>query len=392
MGVSWGISAPFIAFVIIVAAIEAAGMLSRAIRERDYNKFENDGEERLSREFPLPSIDSSTAEVHYKLFAPYINKQHKAANVAQARYYNAVVRSAGCLVLAFIALALGTFRPGDWARLDWEPLEILLNWIDVIAIVFVLILFLYGRIASRLWIADRAITELLRQYQFLSLVFPSAITRPRVDDFQTQFYIEADLVAARVKSGSITDIGKRIERFWSMRKASIESCAFTETDLTVDALLVYLKRRSRRQLGWFSDSNARLERVAERRNVVMLILYCVTAGLAVLKHVLFLWSGRFQAFLLPPLLIVTGMSAAMTAYYIHQNSRSLIHRYNSQQRTIAAWLAAFNNRWSVSGTLTIDASAKKEIRTQIVRFEDFMIEELIDWIHITSHDSIELAP
>jgi hypothetical protein len=36
--------------------------------------------------------------------------------------------------------------------------------------------------------------------------------------------------------------------------------------------------------------------------------------------------------------------------------------------------------------------AKNDMRAQILRFEDLMIEELIDWIHITSHDAIELAP
>lgn len=32
------------------------------------------------------------------------------------------------------------------------------------------------------------------------------------------------------------------------------------------------------------------------------------------------------------------------------------------------------------------------MRTQILRFEELMIEELIDWAHITRHDAIELAP
>jgi hypothetical protein len=88
------------------------------------------------------------------------------------------------------------------------------------------------------------------------------------------------------------------------------------------------------------------------------------------------------------------MSAAMTAYYINQNSRSLIHRYNTQQRFITAWLVAFNQRWDFATlpSLTVDPVAKNDMRAQILRFEDLMIEELIDWIHITSHDAIELAP
>jgi hypothetical protein len=298
-------------------------------------------------------------------------------------------------VLAFLALAFGTLRPEDWpAWLDRSSLELLLNWIDTIAILFVLILFFYGRRVCRPWIAGRVGAELLRQYQFLGVVFPGAISPAPADDLKTQFDIEADLVTKRVQDGSITDIAARIERFWSARRASIESRTLTEADFTADALLVYLRRRALRQLGWFSDSKARLECIAERRNIVLLSLYCITALLAVIKHVLFLYGGHSPAYLLPLLLIVTGLSATMTAYYINQNSRSLIHRYNTQQRFIAGWLATFNERWNFASlpSLTIDVAAKNDIRAQILRFEDLMIEELIDWSHITSHDAIELAP
>jgi hypothetical protein len=89
-----------------------------------------------------------------------------------------------------------------------------------------------------------------------------------------------------------------------------------------------------------------------------------------------------------------GLSAAMTAYYINQNSRSLIHRYNTQQRFIIAWLRTFNQSWKFGDlpSLTMDTAAKSAMRVQILRFEELMIEELIDWTHITSHDAIELAP
>jgi hypothetical protein len=73
--------------------------------------------------------------------------------------------------------------------------ESLLNWVDTIAILFVLILFFYGRRACRPWIAGRTGAELLRQYQFLSVVFPSAISSAPAGDLMTQFDIEAKLVA-----------------------------------------------------------------------------------------------------------------------------------------------------------------------------------------------------
>jgi hypothetical protein len=394
MCVSWEMLSPFIALATTIAAMQAAVVLTGVIRGRDYRRFEDVSKERLARQFPLSTVNPSIAEERRKSLSPLLNKAHKAANLAQTRYYNAVVRSAGCLVLAFLALAFGTLRPDDFPPwLHWPRVELVSNWVEVIAVLVVLILFLYGRMASRPWIVSRTGTELLRQHQFLGVLFPSAFLPAPSDDPKTQFCIEADLIAARVQEGSIADLITRIERFWLMRKTSIENCTLTEAVLTADALLVYLQKRVRRQLGWFSDSKTRLEHSAERRNIMLLSLYCITAGLAVLKHILFLNSGHSHAFLLPPLLIVTGMSAAMTAYYVNQNSRSLIHRYNTQQRYITSWLVTFNGRWTLANlpSLIIDPEAKNHMRAHILQFEDLMIEELIDWIHITTNDSIELA-
>src|SRR5262249_46729247 len=114
----------------------------------------------------------------------------------------------------------------------------------------------------RPWIKRRVGTELLRQYQILGVVFPNAISTAPTGDLTAQFDTEADLVARCVQQGAIKDIVARIEAFWKTRRATIERHALTDGDLTVDALLVYLQRRARRQLGWFIDSKARLEHIA----------------------------------------------------------------------------------------------------------------------------------
>jgi hypothetical protein len=394
--VSWRMLAPLIAIVITFLAMQAAVVLTCAIRRYDFGRFEDRSKDRFARQFPLPTVDSSPAEDRRRALSPLLDKAHKAASVAQTTYHNAVVRSAGCLVLSFLALAFDTLPQEDWVLKAWvdrPPVELLLSWLDAIAILFVLFLFLYGRMVGPRWIAKRVATELLRQYQILNVVFPSAISLAPADDLKTQFDI-TDLVATSVQDGSITDIVARIERFWSERKASIESRMLTEADLPADALLLYLQRRARRQLGWFTDSKARLESIAKLRNFILLALYFIAATLAVIKLVLFLFGGRSPAYLLPLLLIATGMSAAMTAYYINQNARSLIHRYSEQQRNITGWLVTFNDRWSFAKLplLTIDVAGKNEMRARILQFEDLMIEELVDWVHITSHDAIELAP
>ncbi|MBV9201395.1 MAG: hypothetical protein JOY83_17045 [Alphaproteobacteria bacterium] len=393
----WGIIAPLIAIATTLAWMQAAVALTDAIRNHDYHLFENKSSDALAKQFSIPTIDPSAAEARRQSLSPFLDKAHRAASVAQTTYHKAVVRSAGCLVLAFLAMGFGTLPPEYWPmseRLNWPYVELLLSWLDALALLFVLILFLHGSITRRPWIKGRVGTELLRQYQILSVVFPSAVSTAPADDLQTQFDREANRVATGVQDGSITDIGARIERFWSTRKASIEGATLTEADLSAEALLVYLQRRARRQLGWFIDSKARLERIGERRNIMLLSLYSIAVGFAVIKLLLFLYGGHSPAYLLRLLLIVTGMSAAMTAYYINQNSRSLIHRYNNQQRNATGWLVAFNDRWNFAAlpAAIISPSTKKDIRAQILRFEDLMIEELIDWIHITSHDAIELAP
>jgi hypothetical protein len=224
MGVSGQILAPCIAFAVTVAAMQAAVVMTAAMRRRDYRRFEDKGAPSIAEQFRLPTIDPAAAEARRKSLSPFVNKGAQGAIAAQTTYHNAVVRSAGCLVLAFIALAIGGLRPEDWpARLDWPAVELLLSWIDVLAVISVLVLFFYGRRTSRPWIVARAGAELLRQYQFLDMVFPNAITPVPVGDLKAQFNTEADRVAAQVQGGDIADIVTRIEAFWSERKASIAS-------------------------------------------------------------------------------------------------------------------------------------------------------------------------
>jgi hypothetical protein len=262
------------------------------------------------------------------------------------------------------------------------------------AIFFALALFFFGRSKNRRWIVARGAAELLRQCQYLGIVFPSGNSTSAEQDVKAQFASESRRIEGYIQRGLIINVVARIEDFWLNRKASVAAHALTDADVTADAVLIYLDKRVRRQLGWFADSRERLEHIGERRTAILLCLYVLAAALAAIKFVLFLRDDASHDYLLPPLLLVTGLSAAMTAYYINQNSRSLIHRYYTQQRFIKEWLKAFNERWNFGCLLSksFNDDEKKAIRAEILRFEDLMIEELIDWAHITSHDAIELAP
>jgi hypothetical protein len=392
---------PFLALAITIATTLLVAFAAKAKRGRNYRRFEDRSAPVLAEQFALPKIIQAGAETRRQSYAPFIEKAHKVVNAVQTKYYLAVVGSAWCLVLAFLALAFGSIQLEG----EYTSVALFLNWIDTIAIAFVLLFYFLGRRASGVWIAARAGTEFLRQYQYLDVLFPGAMSPTPADDLKAQFEREVDRVATNVQHGKIADINTRIENLWSARKRLIASRELTDTDLTADALIVYLQRRVRRQLGWFTDSQARLERTAERRDVWLPLLYGCSAVVAIIKLFSSLHAADFDvylirvpgsywhAFLLTLLLILTGLSASMTAYYINQNSRSLIHRYYSQRRFIATWLKEFNERWNFASlpSLTIAAAAKDAMRTEILRFEDLMIEELIDWTHITSHDVIELA-
>ena len=385
---------PVIAFVIVLVAMWLSAGIARAVRTHDYRLFKDANKEAFVQSIPIPSFDRSPSDERLEALSVFVDAMHEKANAIQTRYHNAVAGSAGCLAVAFFALTLGTLAQEGGPLAKHHEIEHTLIWIDVFAILFVLILFQRGQDANRGWIVARAGVELVRQYQFLDLVFPGADRKRALDDRRAGIQLEAESVNERVQDGPVSKIIERIERFWRERKASLESLPADELDMPADAPLVHLRRRARRQLIWFADSKARLEHIDERRGKVLLGLYYVSGVLAAAKLITFLVIGHPLPYLLQALLIVTGVSGAMTAYYINQNARSLIHRYNSQQRQITHWLEDFGKRWRFDDlpSRELNDADKSEMRARFLEFEDLMVEELIDWIHITSHDAIELAP
>jgi hypothetical protein len=390
---AWWILAPLIALVVTGVAMQLAVYGTTAIRRRDYLLFEDKNAPFLAQKFQLPDGESAVADARRKSISPFVREVHKKATNAQTKYFNAVVRSAGCLAFAFVAMACGTLRAEDcWAWLDWHSVEYLFNCMELVAIASVVGLYFYARWASSRWLVARVRTELMRQWQYLEDLFPSALARAP-ENIRTEFDIEVDRGAALVENGPINKMAERIDRFWSKRTASISSHEPTEVDLTADAVLAYIQNRVRRQLGWFADSKDRLEYIAQRRTKLLMILYFLAFVLVAAKLILFIYEEKWHHYLTPVLLVVTGMSAVMTAYYVNQNSRSLIHRYNAQGRSIEGWLISFNERFfNRLSSQKLDPGVKKNMRDQILVFEKTMIDELIDWTHITGHDAIELAP
>ena len=111
---SWSVLAPLVAFAITFAGMQTAVAVIGLMRRRDFRLFEDRSKESFARQFPIPTIGQSAAEERRKALSRFVDKIHQAANAAQTSYHNAVVRSAGCLGMAFIALVLGTLPEEDW--------------------------------------------------------------------------------------------------------------------------------------------------------------------------------------------------------------------------------------------------------------------------------------
>ena len=382
---AWWILAPLVAFLATAVAMQLAVYVTTVIRRRDYHLFENKNAPFVTEKFELPHVECVLAEARRETLSPFVGEVHKEAINAQAKYFNAVVRSAGCLALAFVAMAGGTLRAEDcWAWLDWHSVEYLLNCVELVSMVSVLSLYFYARWASSRWLVARVKAELTRQWQYLALVFPSAFTST-LENTRAELDREFDRITALAK------MAERIDRFWLKRTASISGSEPTEADLTADATVAYVRHWVRRQLCWFADSKDRLQYIAERRAKLLMALYFLAVVLVAAKLVFFIYDEKWPHYLTPLLLVVTGMSAVMTAYYVNQNSRSLIHRYNTQGRFIEVWLVYFKERY-FDRLQNLNREVKTQMRDQILVFEKTMIDELIDWTHITGHDAIELAP
>jgi hypothetical protein len=89
------------------------------------------------------------------------------------------------------------------------------------------------------------------------------------------------------------------------------------------------------------------------------------------------------------LLAATTISAALTSIYLSRNDRSLRHRYAAQERRIEGWLRRV---WQRPGAGAAQPPTAEVFTAEVLDFEELMLEELIDWIHISAHDALELGP
>src|SRR5262245_32765393 len=96
----------------------------------------------------------------------YVAAENDRAAHLQSRYHFAVASSAAALALALLALALNLTL-----LKQQQPLKLLAASIDVIAVIYASVAFVYARCINRRWVLQRTLAELLRVWCHLAIVF-----------------------------------------------------------------------------------------------------------------------------------------------------------------------------------------------------------------------------
>ena len=315
------------------------------------------------------------------------------ADRLQKRYHSCVGRCFAVLSVGIIIMCVSVivFR-------DDYTLKKFATQFDLIATVYALFCFVIARFVNQAFVMQRAFVESMRAWLHLAVLFPLERSRDMITAYRSEKEAaKKQLVAERPRTpkaalGILSHHGvhgenaiyPRIEEFWGGIMASCRSIG-RRTPASAAALGFYLKERPLFQLRYFVKAQTRIHEGQREREWFVLSLYVVSVLLAVLKTIS-VFRPDFHYLPAPDwismaLLVVMVVSAATTNALISRNERSLLHSYHSQERRIKNWFDHMAKHSS-------DVSSSQSVEA-ILAFEDLMLNELLDFAHITSRDVIE---
>jgi len=390
--------------------------LARYTRARDFElaRMRADAEVReTAARFHVPDatpIDSAAVKI-FRAQQGRVRRVHDQAREAQEIYRDRVVRCVASLWLAIIATALSAtvFH-------DAKELKPYVAALDLVAMLWVFHQWWSALAENYRWAALRIKAELLRQENFLTAVFaPANADVPSDADIDRRFAerekeMDETVIApkpmrfrawlrslVRTKADS-PSTEKALRSYWGRRRAYLAPNEDGAASFAPNDLLQYIHSRPLDQFRWFRRARYRLRRSGQRRAALLACLFVTAILLAAVKmaftHV---DEASVQASTLGNLLsfavfAITASSAALTSLYLGRNDRSLLHRYAAQERRIEDWLGGFLPKVPGIGTLLAAPVSRSSLTEDVLSFEDLMIDELVDWLHISQHDTIELAP
>jgi hypothetical protein len=402
-------------FVLAAIGVLLAGAVSARL-ERHWRKRRAEGAKRRQAERdPMAEIKPTPAltdMVGLALEPPWYaaceqdrKKEDDKAVQLQSRYHSCVARCIGVLSVGvvIICLSIVVYRDVAW-------LEKFATDFDLIATLYALAFFFGARIANNRFVIARSFVETLRAWTHLAIVFPLE----RGIDAISAYQARKKEIAARYweKTGVLppkdaaTDTSHRPDKRETLIYRRVEEC-WTEIHDECRAVGLrsppssaqigfYLKTRPLVQLGFFIAAQGRIYAGQKSREWLMTVLYVASVVLAVLKALSVFQTELPTAvaahtelvaaapvdWISTALLVVMVLSAAATNAYVSRNERSLLHAYHAQERRIKKWFEDFAAAAGTGGGRYAPAT--------MLAFEDIMLNDLLDFIHITSRDVIEV--
>ncbi|MDG2532922.1 hypothetical protein P6144_04635 [Sphingomonas sp. HITSZ_GF] len=367
---AWIIAAP-VAALLLTQAILA--LISR-VRNHTYRSAEQASKPALEPEGPAPKPADPAHALFLEDHASAIALQNDVVN----HLYGAGIMLCLSFAIAAWELAIGHASPGF--RLGALSL-------DVAAIGFALISVVRSHRRRRKWMIYRARAELLRQWITTDRVFLPP------EDEATAYRARRAEVAQEIPEGA-GEIEEQVMAAWNARQALLASRIGALPSVPEEARQRYLQKRVLRQVRWFNDASSRIGAIGKRRGAWLLWFFVLAAISALIRFGgnLGQWAPAEAAE--HPLtftwLIAIAVSTLIISTYAAQNTRSLGHRYGTQKRAIARWRTLHEPAFAIIAKSQATRTPQ-EIAAAVVEFEELMGEELLDWLHITEADALEVS-
>lgn len=332
-----------------------------------------------------------------------LNSEDRKAEHLQTRYHSCVARCVVVLSVGVIIMCISViiFR-------ESSALKKFVTHFDLIATIYALICFAIARVTNKAFVAQRSLIETLRAWMHLALVFPLERSLSANDAYPAEKQNIRSRLQRRARHpwwpaarGAVNaDAGqpeaaiyRRVEDCWTNMQADCRSLGLRQPNSALD-LGFYLKERPLEQFKYFVAAQWRIHYGQKWREDLILFLYISSVALAILKALnVFktdfppLWPFELATWvpldlITTALLAVMVVSAAATNSLISRNERSLLHSYHAQERRIRKWFDIF--------AAASESATEKQLVETILAFEDIMLNDLLDFIHITSRDVIEV--
>jgi hypothetical protein len=389
----------------LFAVLAIAEIAARFVGSHRTRPFRQNGEVESERSrIPALVVEYGLVDAEQRAMKPdrfdeaqlIVDQTNRKAGLLQRDYQEAIARcswSAGfALILACLSVTL---------LKDNREFQAFAASVEVFAIVYALIFISRARFVNRKWVRQRSLAELLRIWLHLDIVLKNPSRE--VNGHKPEVIKEVAESLHREVTGDVSfgDLHRKIERHWMKLKSEYEWSALREPSDS-GILPFYLLERPVYQLSYFIGAQERLGVFHTGRGRFMFSLYIVSAVFAVLgAAVAFkndLPAGVSSIVDLIPqtildwnalgLLLGLIISVVLTSLYLGRNDRSLAHRYRAQERRIRNWLKDYHVFFFDHAKAAVGDVA---IKQSILSFEELMVDELLDWIHITSRDVIDVG-